>query len=890
MSNSLKIFEKSFNEETLDPNTELTNLLKSGENSEDAIKFLIANGANVNQKAGKQISTLGCALKYKASDNIIKLLIKNGANVNAIHKDGQSVLMLALLYKSSDNIIKLLIEKKADVNAIHNGRGTILMMALLSKASYNIIKLLIKKKVDINRIDNDVQTILMFALEFKASENIIQLLIENEANVNAIVNKNGQTILMFALQFKASENIIQLLINKGADVNAINENDETLLMNALQSQYSYDIIELFIEKGAVINVINSNGQTILMNALEANYSDNIIELLIKKGAHVNVIDKYGKTLLLYAFEFKASENIIELLIKQVTHINAINSNGETILMNALIFKASYYIIQLLIKKGANINAINGYGKTILMIAIMFEVSENIIELIIENGADVNAIDIDIPILTLSLMFTSSDNIVKLIIEKGADVNFIDKNGETLLITALKLRVSQDIIKLFIQNGSDVNAKTIKYAIENKISLKIIQLLTNKTNESSTLQRRSKYDLKYIEKNTLCNTLFEKFKEPLKKKIIFLCNRTNLTEETILNTSETKSKFKELKDEETDYMTSIIMKEDDEELLKINISYSNNIDNYYIRYPGPGIDEGGLKKQFFTIAMEQMFSEYFDHIEGTNRYKLKDTITKEEASKAGFLVAFSLINDMPFTKHINNIYIAKMMYKVRQLSVDDYFLYAILDMNENGRKIFQNTCSDADLLKDYCNPTTYFKEYILSSYGLRNKNLPVFIKSFNLHITKKFLSKNKINIYDISKILTNTKITKADLNTILNTMKLNKINPNEEWSNIYENFRYIMVDLDLSQYKDWLKKYGTVLQKSELSSIHKFHQKVIFFWTSLYSINTNMLPYYSIHYTSTGKHPKAHTCFNQLDIPLYKNSEEMFEYFIQAIISTDFGIA
>lgn len=99
----------------------------------------------------------------------------------------------------------------------------------------------------------------------------------------------------------------------------------------------------------------------------------------------------------------------------------------------------------------------------------------------------------------------------------------------------------------------------------------------------------------------------------------------------------------------------------------------------------------------------------------------------------------------------------------------------------------------------------------------------------------------------------------------------------------------MIHLDASKYKELLNKHAkTSLQKSELSSMHKFHQKIFFFWTSLNTINTNMIPYYSIHYTSNGKFPIASTCFNKLDIPEYTNVEEMFKYFIVAIFETGYG--
>jgi ankyrin repeat protein len=890
MSNSLKTLQTLFSEGKLDVNDELKNILKSEKKTYDTIKFLIEKGADVNKKKDRQISILGYALKYNASYKIIKLLIEKGADINKIHKEGSTILMFAVQFNTSYNIIKLLIEKGADVNALHNSSGTILMMALLSNTSYNIIKLLIEKGADINKIHKEGSTILMFAVQFNTSYNIIQLLIEKGADINTYVNKYGQTLLMFAVQSNTSDNIIELFIENGANVNSIDTKNRTILMNALKYYKNYNVIKLLIEKGADVNIIDENGQTLLMFIVQQyNHSDNIIELLIEKRPDLNIIDQNGETILMHSLKHNVSYNIIKLLIENGANVNMIDENNLTILMNALKFKASYNIIKLLIENNADINAID-IDVSILMLSLITPSSNNIIQLLIKSGANVNHTYSDgRTILFIAFQYKASEKSIKLLIKKGADLNPININP-TILLLALQLGFSEKIIKLLIKKGAHINAKTIKDAIKNRISDNIIRLLTNKTDKSSTLKSRSKYDSKYVGVNTLCNNLFEKFSDiNLKNKLIFLCNKTNLTEEITLNASKNKDIFTELKDRDMYNIRTIYVKEKIE-LQKIDITNSNNINNYYIKYPGIGIDEGGLRKQFFTNAMEQMFSKYFILIEGTEKFRLKDSITTEEASKAGFLVAFSLINDMPFTKHINNIYIAMMMYKVSQLTVEDYFLYAILDMDEDGIKIFQNTCSNPELLEDYCNPTTYYDEYIIANYGLNNKNLSAFIKSFNIHISKKKLRDNQINIYDISKKLTNTKITKKDLTMVFDRIRRNKINPDDKWGNIYNNLYAIMVDLDSSQYKEWLEKYGTVKQKLELSSIHKFHQKVFFFWTSLNTINTNMIPYYSIHYTSTGKHPKAHTCFNQLDIPVYENPEEMFSYLIQAIFSTDFGIA
>jgi hypothetical protein len=92
----------------------------------------------------------------------------------------------------------------------------------------------------------------------------------------------------------------------------------------------------------------------------------------------------------------------------------------------------------------------------------------------------------------------------------------------------------------------------------------------------------------------------------------------------------------------------------------------------------------------------------------------------------------------------------------------------------------------------------------------------------------------------------------------------------------------------------LNKYGNDEQKIELSSIHKFRQKVFFFWTSLNTINTNMTPYYSIIIKENtvkvfNKYPIAHTCSAELEFPVYESHIEMFQYLLATILQTDFGL-
>jgi ankyrin repeat protein len=784
----------------------------------------------------------------------------------------------------SEDAIRNIIEKGANVNATVDTNDTrILMYALKFKASYNIINLLIENGADVHEFDKDIKHTMGYALEYNASIDILKLLIKKitydtkpEDIDNGFVFTSA---LSYALLYNASENIIKLLIEKiGDDTEYIDEMD--ILLYALEYKASDNIIKLLIEKGADVNIINEKNETPLMYALKYKFSINIIKLLIENKADVNAKSDKKITILYFALMYGSSKNVIKLLIK-----NKVELHIGGIIFAAVLFNTSYNIIKLLIEYDSSMNDTFG-NKTLLINALRCKASDKIIKLFIEKGADVNAIDDKgQPILILAIIYKASENVIKSLIQKGANVNVIDYKGRTMLILAIKYKLSENVIKLIIQKGVDVNTKTIKFAIKQDISKEIIQLLTDKKKNSSILQSRSEYNSKYSGNNTLCNKLFEKFKDPLKNKLIFLCNKTNLTEELSLNVFEIKKKFTELKDVSCVFgYERIIQMRKKTELQKINNTFSNNIENFAIKYDNYPAEGGGLTKQFFTNAIEQMFSEYFILIDGTDKFKLKNTTTKEQAYIAGFLVAFSLINGVQFTKQINNIYIAMMIYKIQELKFDDFFLYAMLDQNEDGRKMFQNMCSDSELLEDYCNPETYYNDVIIDIYDLENSNLPTFIQGFNIHIQKRFLRENRINIYDISKILTSVKITKKELILIFDKIKSNKDGRySDKWLNMYNIFYTLMIDLNLKEYKRLLNKYGTSIQLVELDSMHKFHEKILFFWSSLKTINTNIEPFYDIVNLNKVGYPKAHTCFNQLEIPKYANVEEMFQYFIEALI-------
>ena len=105
----------------------------ASKNSIDAVKLLLANGANVNAKTIGDFTPLHFAAFYDAVDSA-KLLIANGANVNAKDDDGNTPLHMTA-FGNAANAAKLLIANGANVNAKDDAGFTPLDWAIYEKHS-----------------------------------------------------------------------------------------------------------------------------------------------------------------------------------------------------------------------------------------------------------------------------------------------------------------------------------------------------------------------------------------------------------------------------------------------------------------------------------------------------------------------------------------------------------------------------------------------------------------------------------------------------------------------------------------------------------------------------------------------------------------------------------
>ena len=112
----------------------------------DAMKFLIAKGADVNAKD----SGGRTALIRSANDLAkIRLLLDHGADVNAASVVGRTVLLTAAMSAHSAEIVRFLIAKGADVKAMDKLNTTALLAASIGNDTATI-QMMINAGLDVN--------------------------------------------------------------------------------------------------------------------------------------------------------------------------------------------------------------------------------------------------------------------------------------------------------------------------------------------------------------------------------------------------------------------------------------------------------------------------------------------------------------------------------------------------------------------------------------------------------------------------------------------------------------------------------------------------------------------------------------------------------------------
>jgi quinoprotein dehydrogenase-associated probable ABC transporter substrate-binding protein len=174
--------------------------------SSDMVAFLIARGADVNQRDRDGWTPLMTAA-YGDDAGDVKLLVAHGADPNAASSQNYTPLGIAVQYGKNEAAIALIEAGANPGRAIGDAGYTPLMLATANHAP-EVAQALIRKGADVNASNSGGVTALMIAAANSRAD-MIELLMRAGANVKAQTER-GETALSIA-HTKGDAKVIKLL-------------------------------------------------------------------------------------------------------------------------------------------------------------------------------------------------------------------------------------------------------------------------------------------------------------------------------------------------------------------------------------------------------------------------------------------------------------------------------------------------------------------------------------------------------------------------------------------------------------------------------------------------------------------------------------------------------
>lgn len=220
----------------------------------------------------------------------VRALLASGANVNDTSADRTSALVIAA-HSGHREMARLLLEAGADPNA--DGSGYTALHIAVRRGDVDVVTALLARGADPNarviratparRISDDValprevvgSTPLWLAARY-GHVHILEAL--GNAADPALTGNDGSTPLMMAIgrDPRVSLEAARHLINRGADVRASDELGDTALHRAASAGFD-EIVRLLVDKGASVDARNHQGQSPLAMTRRRGGRDGIVD-------------------------------------------------------------------------------------------------------------------------------------------------------------------------------------------------------------------------------------------------------------------------------------------------------------------------------------------------------------------------------------------------------------------------------------------------------------------------------------------------------------------------------------------------------------------------------------------------------------------------------------
>jgi uncharacterized protein len=308
----------------------------------DAVKILIARGANVNFRESRRGQTALMWAAAEGNTSVVEELVERGADMHAATKGGLTPLLFAVREGRMDTV-RALLKAGADVNETWKaGKGSGIsgisaMDLAVANGHFELAAMLLDAGADPNAaaqgwtalheitwvrqpgrgVDNDLAPAGSGDL---SSLDMVRKLVAKGANVNARMTKRGYvggiavktglnmigaTPFLMAAR-GADAPLMRLLAELGADTRLPNaDNTSPLLVAAGVGTQSpredpgteaevLAAVKVALELGGDVNAIDNNGETVIHGTVYKQVPS-VAEYLIAKGARIEIWNQKNKT-------------------------------------------------------------------------------------------------------------------------------------------------------------------------------------------------------------------------------------------------------------------------------------------------------------------------------------------------------------------------------------------------------------------------------------------------------------------------------------------------------------------------------------------------------------------------------------------------------------------
>jgi len=265
----------------------------------------------VDTKGSQGQTPLMLAAAFGSAD-ALRFLIAGGADVRAASPAGVTALQWAL---TDIGKTRMLIEAGADVNAVSQLGRTPLIVAASGNDTTEVVRLLLSKRANVNAADNTGVTPLIAAANVDNVE-VAMMLLAHGADVHAKARTGQSSTALMGAAVNGNARLVTALLARKPDLTVVSA-DRTVTgrhgpvrfggltaLHAAITGGNPDVVEMLLKAGALVDARDVRGMTPLMWAIGTDRpASRIVSLLLAHQADAALLSPDGESALDWARKF-----------------------------------------------------------------------------------------------------------------------------------------------------------------------------------------------------------------------------------------------------------------------------------------------------------------------------------------------------------------------------------------------------------------------------------------------------------------------------------------------------------------------------------------------------------------------------------------------------------